>query len=89
MGMRIDLVDKEKYQVNARQQKAMLLGSNSNPTVKTKSEEEVTEKMLDELRAKLLSSRDKFILSNNDTLPEFEPKKSQPALLKKSSSMLT
>ena len=30
MGMRVDLVDKEKYQVNPKQQRAMLLGQTSN-----------------------------------------------------------
>ena len=29
--------------------------------------------MLEELRLKLFSSRDKFILSSKDTLPDFEP----------------
>eukprot|EP00353_Schmidingerella_taraikaensis_P008340 CAMPEP_0185568344 /NCGR_PEP_ID=MMETSP0434-20130131/1327_1 /TAXON_ID=626734 ORGANISM="Favella taraikaensis, Strain Fe Narragansett Bay" /NCGR_SAMPLE_ID=MMETSP0434 /ASSEMBLY_ACC=CAM_ASM_000379 /LENGTH=76 /DNA_ID=CAMNT_0028182831 /DNA_START=517 /DNA_END=747 /DNA_ORIENTATION=- len=76
MGMRIDLVDKEKYQVQPRQQRAMLLGEKQGAAgaVKTKAEEEaVTEKMLGDLRQKLLSSRDQFILSNKDTLPELEP----------------
>ena len=54
----------------------MLLGTAQNAAVKTKSEDEMTEKMLEDLRLKLLSSRDKFILSNKDTLPDFEPKKS-------------
>ena len=72
MGMRIDLVDKEKYQVQARQQRAMLLGG-AAAAVKTKGEDEVTEKMLEDLKEKLLSSRDKFILSSKDTLPELEP----------------
>ena len=68
----------------------MLLGaSKDTDQVKTKNEEEITEKMLEDLRAKLLSSRDKFILSNKDTLPELEPKLTQPALLKHASSMLS
>ena len=71
MGMRIDLVDKEKYQVSTVLQKELLLGSSS--TAQVKNETEVTEKMLDELKRKLLSSRDKFILSTKDTLPDFEP----------------
>jgi len=33
----------------------------------------MTDKMIEDLKMKLLSSRDKYILSNKDTLPEFEP----------------
>ena len=71
MGMRVDLVDKEKYQVNPALQKQMLLGSSASSQVK--NEQEVTEKILEDLKRKVLSSRDKFILSNKDTLPDFEP----------------
>ena len=91
MGMRIDLVDKEKYQVNPRQQRALLIGPGAanNPAVKSKVELQdvvYTEKMLDDLRQKLLSSRDRFILSNKDTLPDFDPqKKLAPGLVKQSS----
>ena len=49
----------------------MVLGvKTETSSVKVKSEDEITDKQLDELKQKLLSSRDKFILSNNDTLPE-------------------
>ena len=44
--------------------------------------------MLEELRIKLLSSRDKFILSSKDTLPDFEPltkKLMAPGLVKQGS----
>ena len=44
--------------------------------------------MLEELRQKLLSSRDKFILSNRDTLPDLDPsmqRKLNPSLIKQSS----
>lgn len=48
----------------------------------------MTDKMLAELKQKLLSSRDQFILSNRDMLPEAELPKASPALIKKSSSMM-
>lgn len=49
----------------------MVLGTKIEASsVKVKSEDEITDKQLEELKQKLLSSRDKFILSNNDTLPE-------------------
>ena len=84
MGMRIDLVDKEKYQVNPQQQRQMLLGEQAP----VKNEEDVTEKMLEGLKAKLLSTRDRFILSSKDTLPELETHK-KPVPLQKSLSMLS
>ena len=68
----------------------MLLGDTKSAAVKNiKSEEEVTEKMLEDLKQKLLSSRDKFILSNKDTLPELAPKQAKPALFKTSSSVMS
>jgi len=46
--------------------------------------------MLEGLKRKLLSSRDKFILSNKDTLPDFEPQaKKAPLALFKQSSVLS
>lgn len=64
----------------------MLLGSSTSAT-QVKNEQEVTDKVLEELKRKLLSSRDKFILSNKDTLPDFEPQKKapEPAIFKQSS----
>lgn len=70
MGMRVDLVDKEKYQLHPTASLAAQVGIEA----KAKADPQFTEKMLDELKAKLLSSRDRFVLSNKDTLPEFEPK---------------
>ena len=54
MGMRIDLTDKEKYQVKPK-----------NP----EDDEAMTEQMLQDLKQKLLAARDKYILSSQDTLP--------------------
>ena len=87
MGMRVDLVDKEKYQVNSKQQRSMLLGTSSSSSAmkgNIKSEQEFTEKMLEDLRVKLLSSRDRFILSSKDTLPELDLglKKLAPGMVK-------
>ena len=48
----------------------MMLGAQAGSQVK---QEEVTEKMLEDLKQKLLSSRDKYILSSKDTLPDFGP----------------
>ena len=50
--------------------------------------------MLEELRQKLLSSRDKFILSNRDTLPDLDPsslmqRKLAPGLTKQGCSSMT
>ena len=57
----------------------MLLGTSANASVKTKgseNEEAVTDAILENLKDKLLSSRDKFILSAKDALPEMiRPKK--------------
>ena len=79
MGMRVDLVDKDKYQVNPHQQPKLLLGDST-----ATHEEDITDEQLESLKRKLLSSRDKFLLSNQETLPELEPQKkpSQPELLK-------
>jgi len=42
--------------------------------------------VLEGLKRKLLSTRDKFILSNKDTLPDFQPQKNEiPSLFKQSS----
>lgn len=49
----------------------------------------MTEKVLEDLKRKLLSSRDKFILSNKDTLPDFEPQKKAPETLLKQSSIIS
>ena len=61
----------------------MVLGTKTEASsVKVKSEDEITDKQLDELKQKLLSSRDKFILSNNDTLPESVTQQKKPGLIK-------
>ena len=46
-----------------------MLGSEATNT----KQEEMTDKMIEDIKMKLLSSRDKYILSNKDTLPDFEP----------------
>ena len=56
--------------------------------MKVKSEDEITDKQLEDLKQKLLSSRDKFILSNNDTLPESVTQQKKPGLIKQTSSMI-
>ena len=75
-----------------KQQKAMLLGEKKGAAIKSTKqeadEEVVTDKMLAELKQKLLSSRDQFILSNRDMLPEAELPKASPAIMKKQSSMM-
>lgn len=48
----------------------MLIGGTTS-SLQVKEEDEITDKMLEGLKRKLLSSRDKFILSNKDTLPDF------------------
>jgi hypothetical protein len=67
MGIRVDLVDKEIYQVNPNFQKANLMGL--APGAK---EEEWTAKQLEELKQQLLSEKDKFVLSDKDTVPTFD-----------------
>ena len=51
----------------------------------------MTDQMLENLKRKLLSSRDRFILSNTDTLPDLEPtaakKTDLSQMIKKSSVM--
>lgn len=63
MGVRVDLVDKEVYQINPNIQKA------ANGKV---GEED---KVLEDLKAKLLTGRDKFLLSEKDTVPTFNLRK--------------
>jgi len=63
----------------------MLIGGTTS-SLQVKEEDEITDKMLEGLKHKLLSSRDKFILSNKDTLPDFQPQKNDtPSLFKQSS----
>ena len=64
MGIRVDLVDKEVYQVNPNLQKTFL--SNSG------KDEELTAKQIEDLRNSLLNERDKFILSDKDSVPTFD-----------------
>lgn len=63
MGMRIDLVDKDIYTANPVKGKLM---SGSDDRVN----EETTNKMLEDLKQRLISVRDKFILSDKETLPD-------------------
>jgi uncharacterized protein YvpB len=65
MGVRVDLVDKEIYQVTPNLQKASLLG----PGIK---DEELTGKQLEDLKSSLLNERDRFILSDKDSVPMFD-----------------
>lgn len=59
MGLRIDLVDKELYQVNPNLMKAGLLGLPAK-------DEELTAKQIEDLKQSLLNERDRFILSEKD-----------------------
>jgi hypothetical protein len=67
MGVRVDLVDREVYQVNPNLQKACLLGLSN-----TTKEEEISQKQLEELKQSLLGEKEKFILSEKDTVPIFD-----------------
>ena len=68
MGIRVDLIDKEVYQVNPNFQKACLLGHASANA----KEEEWTQKQIEDLKLSLLNERDKFVLSDKDSVPIFD-----------------
>ena len=59
MGMRVELVDTQVYSADPSQRKP---GT-------AKSGEEMTTKVLEDLKSQLLSQRDKFLLSDKDELP--------------------
>ena len=96
MGIRIDLVDKEQYQLNPKPFQNI---PQTNDQDASKQDEEQTDKLLEDLKQKLINVRDKFLLSDKQNLPEhlfFEKPKptesikkesSRPKLMKRESSM--
>jgi hypothetical protein len=67
MGVRVNLVDREIFQVNPSMQKAYLTGTSASTT-----DDSVSLKQLEELKQSLLNEKDKFILSDKETLPTFD-----------------
>ena len=67
MGVRVDLVDRDIYAVNPSYQKAALLASGQQNI----TNDEVNQKLVEELRQTLLTEKDKFLLSDRDSVPQF------------------
>ena len=76
MGIRVDLVDKEVYSLNPANSRLNNLASTKKQAAegkygsKTNEGDEVTDKMLNELKERLVSVRDKFLLSEKEVLPD-------------------
>ena len=68
MGVRVDLVERRVYQFNPNEKEL-------RNDAKIAFKEEITLKALDELKAKLLTARERFLLSDKDDVPSFNPKK--------------
>ena len=65
--------------MNPAQQRELLLGlgkgsssEGASSAARIKREDEITGKMLEDLKARVLTQRDHFILSNKDELPQVD-----------------
>ena len=72
MGVRVDLIDRDVYQINPN---AIELKNEA----KLGSKDEMTSKVLEDLKAKLLTGRERFLLSDKDDVPTSNPRKQSDA----------
>ena len=68
MGVRVDLVDRSVYFVDPNQNE---IKNNAKPV----STEQMTEKVLSDLKRRLLNGIDRWLLSDIDDLPELSYQK--------------